>query len=266
MPQNFVLETSNAPGAATEIPLAGAPLGYRTWLAQVGAGLRETYIARGDNGLWEGGVGYAKAGTPATFVRETVLDGSSGPGVRVNFTAQVDVYNAPLAEFAVGVVSSAVTPTNGAIDIAIPPTGRVFEIDASLLGLVGSQAGRQLYGHVSLDGTNFLTGPDDYASQADISYGTSHADNMIFTPYLPLSGVYDVPLTSSVLSLRLTLGPVSPPHILWTMGHVFNANTRALKRGWGVVNSFARPRAIRLVDSAGLGILAQSFVTLRRLG
>ncbi|MFT8245176.1 hypothetical protein [Roseomonas sp. BN140053] len=93
MPRNLVLETANSPGNSTAIALAGAPTGYRPWLVGAGAGAREDYVMRGADGLWEVGSGYVTAGSPNTFTRETVIDGSAGPGNRVNFTGQVDIYS-----------------------------------------------------------------------------------------------------------------------------------------------------------------------------
>ncbi|MFH5927544.1 hypothetical protein [Roseomonas xinghualingensis] len=94
----LVLETTNNPGNALTIPLSGAPTGYRPWLAATGAGMREEYVMRDSAGLYEWGVGYVTPGSPNVFTRETVLGGSSGPGVRVAFSGQVDLYSAFIPE------------------------------------------------------------------------------------------------------------------------------------------------------------------------
>jgi hypothetical protein len=93
MTQVRVLETANNPGSAATIPLAGAPTGYRSWLAAVGSGVREEYYAVGSDGLFEWGIGYPTAGAPNTWTRETVLGNSLGTTARVNFTGSVDVFS-----------------------------------------------------------------------------------------------------------------------------------------------------------------------------
>lgn len=93
MPQMLVLELANNPGDALAIALAGAPTGYRTWLTAMGSGVRDDYVAIDSTGQSEWGIGYPTAGSPNTFTRETVLGGTMGPGTRVPFVGQVEIYS-----------------------------------------------------------------------------------------------------------------------------------------------------------------------------
>jgi len=93
MPVSLVLETANNPGDALSIALNGPPTGSWAWLEKVPSGQRGEYYIVGSDGLREKGIGYPVADSPNRFVRETVLDGSMGPGVRVPFTGQVDCYS-----------------------------------------------------------------------------------------------------------------------------------------------------------------------------
>lgn len=83
-----------APGTGdVTLPAGAATGGYQTFNAAFGLGTPFIYcIADNTNNLWETGTGYLSAST--TLVRDAnVFDGSSGPGVLVNFTAQpLDVF------------------------------------------------------------------------------------------------------------------------------------------------------------------------------
>lgn len=77
--------TSTGIGAIT---LSGtAPTGFQTFSNAYSTGTPFLYcIEDTTSGLWETGTGYLSAST--TMVRDAnVMDGSSGPGVLVNFTA-----------------------------------------------------------------------------------------------------------------------------------------------------------------------------------
>lgn len=89
----FVLELLNNPGDALTVPLAGSPSGYRSWITAVGSGVREEYVIAGSDGQIEWGLGYPTAASPNSFTRETVLGGSLGPGQRVAFVGQAEIYS-----------------------------------------------------------------------------------------------------------------------------------------------------------------------------
>jgi hypothetical protein len=82
-----VKDTSTSIGTSNFTLSGTAPTGYQTFLTAFGLGTKFLYcIVDNTSGLWETGTGYLSAAT--TFVRDTaVMDGSSGPGVLVNFTA-----------------------------------------------------------------------------------------------------------------------------------------------------------------------------------
>jgi len=86
-----VKDTSTTTGTGN-ITLSGvAPTGYQTFATAYGSGGYPSgaflyCIVDNTSGLWETGTGYLSAAT--TLVRDAnVMDGSSGPGVLVNFTA-----------------------------------------------------------------------------------------------------------------------------------------------------------------------------------
>lgn len=84
-----------APGTGNvTLPAGAATGGYQTFInAFPVLGTPFVYcISDSTNNLWETGTGYLSAST--TMVRDAnVFDGSSGPGVLVNFTAQpLDVF------------------------------------------------------------------------------------------------------------------------------------------------------------------------------
>jgi hypothetical protein len=83
-----------APGTSNvTLPAGAATGGYQTFNAAFGLGTPFLYcITDATNNLWETGTGYLSTST--TMVRDAnVMDGSSGPGVLVNFTAQpLDVF------------------------------------------------------------------------------------------------------------------------------------------------------------------------------
>jgi microcystin-dependent protein len=97
---NFVEESTNAPGAATTVNLAGAPAGRVPWLSRFTSGSLAFYVMS-DSTQAEAGIGYATAGSPNTFNRQTVLwnsqVGTTSPG-RLNFAGTTKIYNEVPAE------------------------------------------------------------------------------------------------------------------------------------------------------------------------
>jgi hypothetical protein len=82
-----VKDSSTTTGTGS-ITLSGtAPTGYQSFNTAFGTGNAFLYcIVDGTSGLWETGTGYLSTAT--TLVRDSfVMDGSSGPGVLVSFTA-----------------------------------------------------------------------------------------------------------------------------------------------------------------------------------
>jgi hypothetical protein len=82
-----VKDTTSTTGTGN-ITLSGtAPTGYQSFNTAFGLGSAFLYcIVDNTSGLWETGTGYLSNST--TLVRDAfVFDGSSGPGVLVNFTA-----------------------------------------------------------------------------------------------------------------------------------------------------------------------------------
>lgn len=82
-----VKDTTTTTGTG-DITLSGtAPTGYQSFNTAFGVGTTFLYcIVDNTSGLWETGTGYLSNST--TLVRDVnVMDGSSGPGVLVNFTA-----------------------------------------------------------------------------------------------------------------------------------------------------------------------------------
>lgn len=87
MPQfrDRVKESSNSTGQGS-FTLTGTSTGFQSFNTAYGVGARFMYcIVDNTSGLWETGVGVLSAST--TLLREAVTDGSSGPGVKVNFTS-----------------------------------------------------------------------------------------------------------------------------------------------------------------------------------
>jgi hypothetical protein len=91
---NFVLETSNAPGTAATINLAGAPAGRLSFATSVTNGSTVFYFMD-DGAQAEAGIGTFNTGAPNTLTRGTVLWNSSvqrSTPARLNFTGTVRVY------------------------------------------------------------------------------------------------------------------------------------------------------------------------------
>lgn len=86
---NRVAQTSTAVGNAAAFNLTGgAKTGHRTFGAGVGYATTTYYaIVHQSSGEWEVGIGTVTAGAPDVLNRTTVLDGSSGAGNRVDFSA-----------------------------------------------------------------------------------------------------------------------------------------------------------------------------------
>lgn len=97
---NFIEESTNAPGAAATVNLAGSPGGRVPWLSRFNSGALAFYVMS-DSTQAEAGIGYATAGSPNTFNRQTVLwnslVGTTSPG-RLNFAGVTKIYNEVPAE------------------------------------------------------------------------------------------------------------------------------------------------------------------------
>ena len=98
--------TTTGTGAIT---LSGtAPTGFQTFASRYALGDQLMYcITDSTSGRWEVGEGYLTAST--TLVRDSVADGSSGPGVFVNFTAGTkDVFVTIAAHFVMDAMGGAI--------------------------------------------------------------------------------------------------------------------------------------------------------------
>lgn len=96
MLKDRVAQTSTAVGNASAFNITGgAKTGHRTFGAAIGYATTTYYaIVHQTSGEWEVGIGTVTAGAPDVLNRTTVLDGSSGAGIRVNFSAGTkDVFN-----------------------------------------------------------------------------------------------------------------------------------------------------------------------------
>lgn len=92
MVENFVLETTSAPGTSATVNLAGAPTGRRTFVAAFATGVTVDYFM--DDGTQaEWGKGLFTAGAPNTLARTTVIKNTAGTTARLNFTGTTRVYN-----------------------------------------------------------------------------------------------------------------------------------------------------------------------------
>ena len=82
-----VKDTSTSTGTGNFTLSGTAPISYQSFNTAFGLDTAFTYcIVDSTSGLWETGTGYLSSST--TLVRDdNVFDGSSGPGVLVNFTA-----------------------------------------------------------------------------------------------------------------------------------------------------------------------------------
>ncbi len=85
-----VKETSTTTGTGT-LSLDGAAAGgWQTFVSGVGSGATVYYsIVLASAGEFETGVGTVTSGAPDTLSRDTVSDGSSGPGTPVSFSAGI---------------------------------------------------------------------------------------------------------------------------------------------------------------------------------
>ena len=80
-----VKEASNSTGQG-DFTLTGTSTGFQSFNTAFGIGPSFMYcIVDNASGLWETGVGSLSASS--TLLREDVVDGSSGPGAKVNITS-----------------------------------------------------------------------------------------------------------------------------------------------------------------------------------
>ena len=86
---NRVRETILA-GGVGDVTLAGAVANFQAFSAAVAVG-RTIYYWLVDGANWECGIGHLSAST--TLVRDTVIDGSSGPGSPINVSAGAEVFS-----------------------------------------------------------------------------------------------------------------------------------------------------------------------------
>jgi len=69
------------------LTLQAPPIDRSSFVVGIGSGNPCGYRIQESASLWEFGIGTPTAGAPDTLARDTVVDGSSGPGVKVAFTA-----------------------------------------------------------------------------------------------------------------------------------------------------------------------------------
>lgn len=154
---------------------------------------------------------------------------------------------------------------DGYADFTIPATGSVFEITGTVAGLAGATTGRQLGGYMSLDGTNYVT--SGYATERDLVFSAnvgaaqSTADSCV-----NLAPLYDVPTFWARVHILLfpATGGIGANAVLYTVGHVRDASTRAISRGWCELSA-ARLTKFRITDTSGYGVRAGSTFTIRRV-
>lgn len=140
---NFVYETTNAPGTASTINLAGTIAGR---LSFAGAGFTSgaaVYYFLDDGTQAEWGSGSFTAGAPNQLTRTTVLGNTAGTTARLNFAGTTRVYCSLPAERAVFLDSSGNLTFPAAI--------------ATLLSLVLAQ-GASIGGNLAVSGTTTLNG------------------------------------------------------------------------------------------------------------
>jgi hypothetical protein len=131
-------ETTLSSGLGT-IDLNGAVAGYQSFVDGIGDGLQTYYcIVARDTGQWETGVGTVSKGmfgVPNRLARDTVVDGSGGAGVRVNFLNSAtpkDVFSTVVAAVLNKVfVGQVATPTYAAVVTVDARQGRTFTITAT---------------------------------------------------------------------------------------------------------------------------------------
>jgi hypothetical protein len=92
MLDDLVQETTNAPGTATEIVLAGAPANRRTFVQAFGNNAQCFYFMT-DGAQTEVGIGTTIAGTPNKLARTMVLRNTADTTARLNFTGTTLIYN-----------------------------------------------------------------------------------------------------------------------------------------------------------------------------
>jgi hypothetical protein len=122
MIKNFILETTNAPGSATTVNLAGAPAGRMTWSLGFTNG-SPVYYFMDDGTQAEWGNGVFNTGTPNTITRTAVIGNTLGTTARLNFTGSTRIYNDIPAERLVWSNPSLVTTVLGAFVLAGSITG-----------------------------------------------------------------------------------------------------------------------------------------------
>ncbi|WP_338661786.1 hypothetical protein VQH23_16315 [Pararoseomonas sp. SCSIO 73927] len=162
------------------------------------------------------------------------------------------------------VVSTITTSADGGVNIALPATGSVFELTASITGLAGTGAGRSLVGFVSVDGTTFL-GAGSYSQQLELAYAGAYSTTQDVTSgVISFSPLHDVPAAMSRLVCTIYLDGSGFSGFVFTLGHIRDGSTRAIRRGWAEVSG-GRARILRIVDGLGQGVRAGSTFSLRKL-
>jgi hypothetical protein len=273
---NRVLVVTTTTGTGTYQLGAAAAATYRTFAdAGIPSGSRVMYVVQNSLDaptVWEEGEGIYTDASPDTLTRAQVKGGSNGTSA-VNWSAgtkyvllTVHADRMPLLDtdgmVSADIVSSVTTSADGAVDITVPATGTVFELTANIVGLAGAAAGRGLFGYASLDGTNFVT-TASYASQFLLSFNGTTASAQGVNANIEFASLYDVPISISRLEAKLFIGGGSNG-IQFQFSHVRDGSTRAIRYGWVELNG-VRIRKLRIVDSAGAGIRAGSFFSLRRV-
>lgn len=218
--KSFVLQTANAPGTGT-FSLIAPPTGRRSFASSVGAG--QVFYEAFDGTSFEEGVGTLTTGAPDTLSRDTVTDGTSGAGVKINFASTVQIYSyipAARALFAsadnlsiphgnrvLSAVGPGVATTDGAQltqigwqkiggDV-VPASGTsvvVFSVDASKYLRFRMEwtsgvptAAAPPYARFSQDGgANYKFGATDYNYGATYQIGAAVVGTVGASSYLPL--------------------------------------------------------------------------------
>ena len=171
---NFVQESTNAPGTAATINLAGAAPGRRPFLPTFAAGV-SVFYAIDDGTQAEWGIGLLTAGAPNTLTRSTVLGTTAGSTTRLNFTGTARVYGAVPAERQVyrdqaGFLVLGTPPTCEIDNAATKPAATVRSRTAN--GATNGLAETVLATGSGAEFTTRLGGAGTTGALYSISYGT----------------------------------------------------------------------------------------------
>jgi len=98
MLKNFVAETTNAPGTAVTVNLAGALAGRLTWKGAGYTSGQQGFYFMEDGTQYETGIGTLTHGAPDTWTRTAVINNSLGTTARLNFSGTTRIYNEVPAE------------------------------------------------------------------------------------------------------------------------------------------------------------------------